>query len=234
MKRKTNYFIFSEKDLENAFAPYFAFLTSADKSGYAHRYAFKRSDGTNTNTACFFVDEGRSTDGTVKISVGEYDSSGKFCRFKSTRQIKNRLKRVLEPNKAEQTKEENKTMEDPNFYLFTAEALGAVFAPYLDKLVFNEDKQDGSIHLKAKGDEDKEIYRFFHITQGMSEDHNLKLRVFGTMGSGADYFLSPEDLENELKSAFGTELDKLKQILTEAKSNSDKHTALPVCATFTN
>lgn len=219
MKYKTNYFIFSEKDLEDAFAPYFAFLTSADKSRYPHRYAFKRSDGTNTNTACFFVDEGRSTDGTDKLSVGEYDASSRFLRFKSTRQIKNRLKRVLEPNKAEQTKEENKTMEDPNFYLFTAETLGAIFAPYLDKLVFREDKEDGSIHLKAKEDGDKEIYRFFHITQGMSEDHNLKLRVFGTMGNGADYFLSPEDLEDKLKSAFDTELDKLKKILTEAKSN---------------
>lgn len=219
MKYKTNYFIFSEKDLEDAFAPYFAFLTSADKSRYAHRYAFKRSYGTNTNTACFFVDEGKSTDGTDKLSVGEYAASGRFLRFKSTQQIKNRLKRVLEPNKAEQTKEENKTMKYKNFYLFTAETLGAIFAPYLDKLVFREDKEDGSIHLKAKEDGDKEIYRFFHITQGMSEDHNLKLRVFGTQGNGADYFLSPEDLEDELKSAFDTELDKLKQILTEAKSN---------------
>lgn len=110
-------------------------------------------------------------------------------------------------------------MEDPNFYLFTAETLGAIFAPYLDKLVFREDKEDGSIHLKAKEDGGIESFAFFHITQGMSEDHNLKLRVFGTMGSGADYFLSPEDLEDELKSAFDTELDKLKQILTEAKSN---------------
>lgn len=219
MKYKTNYYIFSEKDLENAFAPYFAFLTSADKSSYAHRYAFKRSDGTNTNTACFFVNEGRSTDGTDKLKVGEYDASGRFRLFKSTQQIKNRLKRVLEPNKAEQTKEENKTMEDPNFYLFTAETLGAIFAPYLDKLVFNEDKEAGSIHLKAKEDEGKEIYSFFHITQGMSKDHNLKLRVFGTTGNGTDYFLSPEDLEIELKSVFGTELDKLKKILTEAKSN---------------
>ena len=94
MKYKTNYFIFSEKDLEDAFAPYLAFLTSADKSRYAHRYAFKRSDGTNTNTACFFVETGRSTDGTDKLRVGEYDTSGRYRLFKSTRQIKNRLKRT--------------------------------------------------------------------------------------------------------------------------------------------
>ena len=129
------------------------------------------------------------------------------------------VKRVLEPNKAQQTKEENKTMEDPSFYRFTAEDLGAVFAPYLDKLVFREDKEDGSIHLNAKEDGGKGVYAFFHITQGMSEDHNLRLRVFGTMGSGADYFLSTALLEDELKSEFGTELDKLKKILTEAKSN---------------
>ena len=129
------------------------------------------------------------------------------------------VKRVLEPNKAQQTKEENKTMEDPSFYLFTAEDLGAVFAPYLDKLVFREDKEDGSIHLNAKEDGGKGVYAFFHITQGMSEDRNLRLQVFGTMGSGADYFLSTALLEDELKSEFGTELDKLKKILTEAKSN---------------
>lgn len=222
MKYKTNYYIFSEKDLENAFAPYFAFLTSVDKSGYAHRYAFKRSDGTNTNTACFFVTEGRSTDGTIKLSVGEYDASGRFRRFKSTRQIKNRLKRVLEPNKAEEIKKENKTMEDPSFYLFTAEALGAVFAPYLDKLVFSEDKQDGSIHLNAKEGEGKKAHIFFHITQGMSKDRDLKLQVFGTRGNTAAYFLSTTILEDELKSDFGTELDKLKQILTEAKSKDNQ------------
>lgn len=219
MKYKTNYFIFSEKDLEDAFAPYLAFLTSADKSRYAHRYAFKRSDGTNTNTVCFFVDAGKSTEGTNKLSVGEYDASGRFRRFKSTQQIKNRLKRVLEPNKAEQTKEENKTMEDPSFYLFTAEDLGAVFAPYLDKLVFNEDKQDGSIYLNAKEGEGKKAFIFFHITQGMSKDRDLKLQVFGTWGNTAAYFLSTTILEDELKSDFGTELDKLKKILTEAKSN---------------
>lgn len=112
-------------------------------------------------------------------------------------------------------------MEDPNFYLFTAETLGAIFAPYLDKLVFREGKEAGSIHLKVKEDEDKEIYRFFHITQGMSKDRKLRLQVFGTNGNGADYFLSTAALEDELKRDFSTELDKLKQTLTEAKSRDN-------------
>lgn len=111
-------------------------------------------------------------------------------------------------------------MEDnTNHYIFSAKDLESAFAPYLDKLVFREDEEDGSIHLKAKEDGGIESFAFFHITQGMSEDHNLRLQVFGTMGSGADYFLSTALLEDELKSEFGTELDKLKKILTEAKSN---------------
>lgn len=218
MEDNTNYFIFSVKDLAEVFASYLDWFYLEDGPKFPQRYVLKHSDKTNTNTVCLLVDEGKSTDGTIKLRV-RLDVGFGFVYFTSIGQIKSLLERVLEPNKAEQTKEENKTMEDPSFYLFTAEDLGAVFAPYLDKLVFNEDKQDGSIHLKAKEDEDKEIYRFFHITQGMSEDHNLKLRVFGTVGNGAGYFLSLEDLENELKSVFGTELDKLKKILTEAKSN---------------
>lgn len=71
-------------------------------------------------------------------------------------------------------------MEDSSFYIFTAEDLGAVFAPYLDKLVFREDKEDGSIHLNAKEGEGKKDYIFFHITQGMSKDRKLRLQVFGT------------------------------------------------------
>lgn len=105
MKYKTNYFIFSEKDLEDAFAPYLAFLTSEVKTTCLQRYVFERSEktntNTNTNTVCFFVDQGKSTDGTNKLRVGEYDASLRFRPFKSTQQIKNRLKRVLEPNKAE-------------------------------------------------------------------------------------------------------------------------------------
>ena len=220
MEDNTNYFIFSVKDLVEVFASYPDCLYLEDGPKFPQRYVFKHSDKTNTNTVCLLVDEGKSTDGTSKLRV-RLDVGFGFVYFTSIRQIKSLLERKSEPepDKAEQTKEENKTMEDPNFYLFTAETLGAIFAPYLDKLVFREGKEAGSIHLKAKEDEDKEIYRFFHITQGMSKDHNLKLRVFGTMGNGADYFLSPEDLENELKHVFSTELDKLKKILTEAKSN---------------
>lgn len=107
-------------------------------------------------------------------------------------------------------------MEDnTNHYIFSAKDLENVFAPYLDKLVFREDKEDGSIHLNAKEGEGKGVYIFFHITQGVSRSGVLRLRVFGTSGNTAGYFLSLEDLENALKSEFCTELDKLKQILTD-------------------
>lgn len=148
-----------------------------------------------------------------------------FVYFTSIQQIKSLLERNSEPklDKVEQTKKENKTMEDnTNHYIFSAKDLENAFAPYMDKLVFREDKEDGSIHLNAKDGEGKGVYIFFHITQGVSRSCSLRLRVFGTSGNTAGYFLSLEDLENALKSAFCTELDKLKQILTEVKSKDNQ------------
>lgn len=90
-----NYFIFSTKDLENAFTPYLDFLTLEDKFRYPQRYVFKSSDKTNTNIACFFVDEGKSTDGITKLRVGE-DVGFRFLYFTSIQQIQNRLAFILD------------------------------------------------------------------------------------------------------------------------------------------
>lgn len=49
-------------------------------------------------------------------------------------------------------------MEDnTNHYIFSAKDLENAFAPYMDKLVFREDEEDGSIHLKAKEDGGKGV-----------------------------------------------------------------------------
>lgn len=206
MKYKTNYFIFSEKDLEDAFAPYLAFLTSADKSRYAHRYAFKRSDGTNTNTACFFVEEGRSTDGTDKLRVGEYDKSNRYRLFKSTRQIKNRLKRVLEPNKAQQTKEENKKMNKTT--TFTPEEVATAIKPYLTSFTVRDNGNRIELDHQANT---KGAFVLSLLINCSCEGLTIYLRTPDMTG----YVNNMDDLSNEIETAVGgiKKLNELRSLL---------------------